>query len=147
MEGSLQDGAPLPSMRRSRLPADLDALSARIISAAIEVHRTLGPGFVESVYEYALAVEFANRAIRYARQYPVTVLYRGVAVGEHRLDFVIADAIVVELKAIDALSGVHEAQVISYLKAGAYKLGLLMSFNVDLLRRGLRRVVHPDYFK
>ena len=134
-------------MRRSRVPAEVDAWSEKIIAAAIEVHRTLGPGFLESVYEQSMAVELQSRGIHFSRQHPIAVLYKGATVGEQRVDFVAAESIILELKAVEALSNVHEAQVISYLKAANLKLGLLLNFNVALLRHGLRRVVHPDFFK
>ena len=112
--------------------------------AAIEVHRHLGPGFLESVYETALVLELEARGIAVARQVPVTVMYKGRSVAESRLDLVVEDELVVELKAADALLPIHHAQVISYLKAGAFELGLLINFNVPLLRDGFRRIVwHP----
>ena len=133
-------------VRKSRLPPELDALSDQIIAAAMEVHRVLGPGYTESVYEQSLAVEMQLRQIPFRRQYPIEVAYKGAQVGEQRLDFLVADAVVLELKAVEEMSNVHHAQVISYLKATQLKLGLLLNFNVSLLRYGLRRVVHPDYY-
>src|SRR6202047_5298965 len=88
-----------------------------IIAAAIAVHRELGPGFLESIYEQALAVEFALRGIAFVRQKPIPLFYRDHRIGEHRLDFLVEEKIVVELKAIDGLENVHFAIVRSYLKA------------------------------
>ena len=113
----------------------------------MEVHRALGPGYAESVYEHALAIELALRQIPYSRQHSTEVTYKGVRVGEQRLDFVVADAVILELKAVEEMANVHHAQLISYLKATQMKLGLLMNFNVSMLRYGLRRVVHPDYYQ
>ncbi|MEO6063194.1 MAG: GxxExxY protein [Thermoflexales bacterium] len=134
-------------IRKSQLPPELDILSERIISAAMDVHRALGPGYLESIYEQAMVVELELRHIPFVRQGVVSLTYKGVRIGEQRLDFIVADAIILELKAVDVLSNVHQAQVISYLKASGLKLGLLLNFNVSLLRHGLRRLVHPDYYK
>jgi len=119
--------------------ARLDALAHGVIGAAIEVHRRLGPGFLERVYEEALSIELAFRGIPFARQVPVAVSYRGKAVGEGRMDFVVANSLVVELKAVDAIAPIHIAQTLSYLKATRLRLGLLISFNVVVLRRGIKR--------
>ncbi|MEO5722247.1 MAG: GxxExxY protein [Chthoniobacterales bacterium] len=103
-------------------------LTQQIIAAAITVHRQLGPGFLESVYEEALAVEFALSGIRFVRQHPVALFYKDHQVGEHRLDFVIDDRIVVELKAISALHDIHFTIGRSYLKATHLQDGLLLNF-------------------
>lgn len=100
-----------------------------IISAAIAVHRELGPGFIESVYEQALAVEFALRGIAFVRQKAVPLFYRDHQIGEHRLDFLIEEKIIVELKAIDSLEKVHFAIVRSYLKASTLADGLILNFS------------------
>src|SRR6267143_3481444 len=98
-----------------------------IIAAAIVVHRELGPGFLESVYEQALAVEFALRGIAFIRQKPIPLFYRDHQIGEHRLDFLVEDKIVVELKAIDGLEDIHFAIGRSYLKATNLEDGLLLN--------------------
>jgi len=100
-----------------------------IISAAIAVHRELGPGFLESIYEQALAVEFALRGIAFVRQKPIPLFYRDHQIGEHRLDFLVDEKIVVELKAIDALENVHFAIVRSYLKASGLADALILNFS------------------
>jgi GxxExxY protein len=100
-----------------------------IIAAAIAVHRQMGPGFLETVYEQALAVEFALRGIAFVRQHPVPLFYRDHQIGEHRLDFLIESKIVVELKAVDALENVHFAIVRSYLKAAKLADGLILNFS------------------
>ena len=104
------------------------AATQRIIGAAITVHRVLGPGFLESIYEEALAVEFALQGIAFVRQRPVTLFYKDHQIGEHRLDFVVEDLIVVELKAIRSLEDMHFAIGRSYLKATGLKDGLLLNF-------------------
>lgn len=103
-------------------------LTGRIIGCAISVHRELGPGFLESVYEAALAVEFSRRGLRFERQKLVYISYQGVAVGEHRLDYFIEDLVVVELKATAGLEDIHFAVVRSYLKAVGREHGLLLNF-------------------
>jgi len=100
-----------------------------IIAAAIAVHGELGPGFLESIYEQALAVEFALRGIAFVRQKPIPLFYRDHQIGEHRLDFLVEDKIVVELKAVEALENVHFAIVRSYLKATGLADGLIVNFS------------------
>ena len=115
-------------------------ITESIIAAAIAVHRELGPGFLESVYEQALAVEFALRGISFVRQKPIPLFYRDHQIGEHRLDFLVEDKIVVELKAIDGLENVHFAIVRSYLKATALSDGLILNFSsMPLTVRRVRR--------
>jgi GxxExxY protein len=104
------------------------AVTQRIIGAAISVHRALGPGFLESIYEEALAVEFALSGIAFVRQKPIALFYKEHQIGEHRLDFVIEDLIVVELKAIRSLEDIHFAIGRSYLKATGLQDGLLFNF-------------------
>jgi GxxExxY protein len=100
-----------------------------IIAAAIAVHRELGPGFLESIYEQALAVEFALRGIAFIRQKPIPLFYRDHQIGEHRLDFVVENKIIVELKAIEALENVHFAIVRSYIKVSPLSDGLILNFS------------------
>jgi len=119
----------------------LDRLARVVIESALEVHRILGPGFLESVYEEALAIELTGRSIPFERQVPVSVKYKGHCVGEGRVDLLVGGELIVELKSVEVLAAVHVAQVISYLKALQHPLGLLITFNVQLLRTGVRRVV------
>jgi GxxExxY protein len=100
-----------------------------IIAAAIAVHRELGPGFLESIYEQALAVEFALRGVAFIRQHPVPLFYRDDQIGEYRLDFLVENKIVVELKALDTLENIHFAIVRSYLKATGLADGLILNFS------------------
>ena len=118
-----------------------DALAEDIIDAAMIVHRTLGPGFLESVYEEALCLEFVRQEISFVRQKPISVNYFGQKVGEGKIDLVVGDSVIVELKAVESLLPIHKAQVISYLKMSGCCLGLLINFNVPLLKDGLKRIV------
>ena len=129
-------------MRRVEPSTELDDLAYAVIGAAIEVHRLLGPGFLESVYEEALCVELTIRGIPFARQLPIGVQYKGQKVGEARLDLVLDNSLVVELKAVERIAPIHVAQILSYLKATRLRLGLLISFNVAKLRLGIKRVIY-----
>jgi len=120
---------------------DIDELAANVIGAAIEVHKHLGPGYMESVYEQALAVELKLRGIVHARQHPVSVAYKGNSVGEGRLDFLVGEKLIVELKAVESVMPIHKSQLISYLKVLSLPLGLLMNFNVRMMRDGIQRIV------
>ena len=122
-------------------PRELDATARVVIDAALEVHRVLGPGFLESVYEDALAVELELRGITFERQKPISVNYKGRQIGEGRSDFLVEDSLIVELKAAERLLAVHQAQVLSYLKATGCLLGLLINFHESQLRQGIRRIV------
>jgi GxxExxY protein len=117
------------------------ALTHAIIGAAIEVHRFLGPGLLESIYEEALCIELEERGIPYARQVAVSLDYKGRKIGSGTLDLLIGNTVVVELKAVDALAPVYTAQILSYLRLTGCKIGLLINFNVATLREGVKRVV------
>ncbi len=122
---------------------DENTWSNKIIGAAIEVHTQLGPGLLESVYEHALAYEFTLRLIPFERQKPLPVVYKDVTLDcGFRLDFLVDGLVVVEIKSVDALIPIHEAQVITYLKLTGCKLGLLLNFNVKLFKYGIQRVVN-----
>lgn len=117
-------------------------LTHRIIGAAIEVHRELGPGLLESAYEECLAHEFTLRGLSYERQKPLPVTYKGIQVEcGFRLDFLVENLVIVELKAVEDLSPVHQAQVMTYLKLTNCRLGLLINFNAYKLLQGLKRIV------
>lgn len=120
---------------------ELDQLAHDVIDAAVAVHKALGPGYMESVYEEALCIELQSRGVEFSRQKPVSVQYKGRSVGEGRIDLLVADHLIVELKAVDALAPIHTAQVISYLKATGCHLGLLVNFNVHLLKDGIKRII------
>jgi GxxExxY protein len=121
---------------------DLEELTHSVIGAAMDVHTAIGPGFLEAIYEEALCVELRHRGIPFERQFAVTMMYRGVEVGRARLDLVIDRRLVVELKAVDAISRVHCAQLHAYLKATQITRGLLLNFNAFSLRDGIKRVVY-----
>lgn len=118
-----------------------DGLAHAVIGAAIEVHRHLGPGFLESVYEEALGIELAARNISFERQKEIYVSYKGHPIGRQRIDLVVGQSLIVELKTVEELAEIHKAQVISYLRATGFVLGLLINFNVPVLKSGIQRVV------
>jgi GxxExxY protein len=119
----------------------VDGLARQLIGAAIEVHRILGPGFLESVYEEALAIEFTLRGIPFERQKPIELIYKDKPVGDSRLDFLVGQMLVVELKAIEIVHPIHAAKVISYLKMTGLDLGLIINFHVEQLKDGIKRIV------
>lgn len=116
-------------------------MTDRIIGGAIEVHRHLGPAFGESVYQLALAHELTLCQIQYQKEMPVTLTYKGQTVGQYRLDFLVEDDVVVELKALEALADVHLSQMLSYLAATQKQLGLLVNFGQNRLVDGIKRVI------
>jgi GxxExxY protein len=122
-------------------PADIDELAYRVIGAAIEVHRILGPGHLESIYRDALFIELGLRGIPVEREVAFDVDYKGHPVGSGRLDLLVDGKLVLELKACEGILPVHKAQAISYLRCTKRPLALLINFNVVLLQDGIRRVV------
>ncbi len=117
-------------------------LTHAVIGAAIEVHRTLGPGLLESAYDKCMAHELAVREIRYERQKPIPVVYKDVKLEcGYRLDFLVEGRVVVELKSIEAIAPIHEAIVLTYLRLSGTKVGLLINFNVQVLKDGIRSFV------
>lgn len=121
---------------------ELNELTDAIIGAAMEIHRALGPGLLESTYEMCLCRELSIRGIAFERQVPIPVEYKGVKLDcGYRADIVVDRKILIEIKAIDSLLPIHDAQLLSYLKIGGWKIGLLINFNVELLKQGLRRRV------
>ena len=127
--------------KRTEPSEEVDQLAYRVIGAAIEVHRVLGPGFLESVYQQALGVELHLHRIPFIPQAPVAVSYKGASVGEGKLDFLVGNSLIVELKAVENLAPIHNAQVMSYLKMTGHQLGLLINFNVPILKQGIKRIV------
>ncbi len=119
---------------------EVDRLANAVIGAAIEVHRILGPGYLESVYEKALCVELGLRGIPFESQHPVSISYKGHEAGSGRIDILVGGKLVVELKTAESIAPVHVAQVISYLKATGCRLGLVLNFNVPVLKSGIKRV-------
>jgi GxxExxY protein len=120
---------------------EVDRLAHRVIGAALEVHRILGPGLLESVYESALCIELALLGVPFARQVSKRVEYKHYSVGEAKLDLLVGERLVVELKAVDSVAPIHLAQLLSYLRIMRLRLGLLTNFNASELRQGVRRVI------
>ena len=122
---------------------ELDAISKGVIGAAIDVHRVLGPGLLEAAYESCLAFELAQSGHVVERQKPIPIIYKAVEVDAgFRVDLLVDQRIIVELKAVEAIAPIHKAQLLTYLKLTGLKVGLLMNFNVNVLRHGLHRVVN-----
>ena len=121
--------------------ANDDPLTRRIIGCAIEVHRQLGPGLMEATYEEALCIELTDQEIAFIRQAGVPVFYKGHLIGEHRPDLVVQDRVVVEVKSVERLIGVHQAQLLAYMRVLKKPVGLLLNFNSEVLRTGIRRLV------
>ena len=121
---------------------EINRVTGTVIGAAIEVHRALGPGLLESAYEECLCRELSLRKIPFERQRSLPVKYKGVSLDcGYRLDLLIADQVVVEVKAVEKLLPIHEAQILTYLRLGGWKAGLLLNFNVPVLKQGIRRLV------
>ena len=121
----------------------LNEITEKIIGGAITVHRALGPGLLESAYEACLAFELAELGLTVVRQQPLPVVYRGVRLDcGYRVDVVVNNEIIVEVKSVARLEPIHNAQLLSYVKLSERRVGLLINFNVKLLRQGLRRLVH-----
>jgi GxxExxY protein len=127
-------------------PSGLNALTNKILGGAIRVHRVYGPGLLESIYQGCFTIELRHLGLTVETEKHIPIVYRGVTVGDgFKIDCVVEDKVVVEVKAVAVLAPVHSAQVITYLKLGNYPVGLLINFNVTLLKKGVRRLVHPDY--
>jgi GxxExxY protein len=121
---------------------EFDALSNQVIGAAIEVHRTLGPGLLESVYEQALAYEVAALGLQVQAQLPLPVSYKAIKLDcGFRLDLLVEKQLIVEIKSVESLASIHDAQLLTYMKITGLKTGLLINFNVPLLKQGLKRLV------
>ncbi|HEY0385980.1 MAG TPA: GxxExxY protein [Pyrinomonadaceae bacterium] len=121
--------------------SDINKLTESIIGCAIEVHRQLGPGLLEGTYESALCVELEDAGWKYMRQPIFPVVYKGHTIGEYRLDLLIEDAVVLEIKSVERFDPVFEAQVLTYLRVTGKKVGLLINFNSRLLKTGIKRFV------
>jgi GxxExxY protein len=122
---------------------EFEQLSGEIIGPAIEVHRVLGPGLLESAYEDCLAWELTRKGLRVTRQTSIPVRYKELRIEDgYRVDTVINEAVILELKCVDSFQPIHTAQVLTYLKMTGLKLGLLLNFKVDVMRSGIKRVVN-----
>ncbi len=120
---------------------EVNEITEKIIGGAIEVHRNLGPGLLESVYEKALIIEFEAINLKFENQKKVNVKYKNRNIGEYRIDFLIENFVVLELKSVERHDPVFEAQLLSYMKLGSYKVGLLINFNSKLLKDGIKRMI------
>jgi len=121
----------------------LNSVTERIIGAAIQVHRTLGPGLLESAYSACLAFELGKQGLRVEQQKPIPLVYEEVKLEcGYRADLIVENAVVVEIKAVEALAAIHEAQALSYLRLSGCKLALLINFNVVVLKDGIRRFIN-----
>jgi len=118
-----------------------DRLSGEIIGAAIEVHRHLGPGLSEAIYERALQLELAFREMPFQSQVAIPMMYKGAPIGDYFADLIVAARVIVELKAVTALHNAHVSQVVSYLRATNLHIGLLINFNAPVLVKGVKRVI------
>jgi len=123
------------------IPAEDEELAHTTIGAAIEVHRLLGPGFLESIYERALCDELALRGVAFERQKELTVRYKDLDIPGQRLDLLVGRRVITDLKTVETLAPIHQAQVLSYLKTTGLRLGLLINFKVQILKDGIKRVV------
>lgn len=121
----------------------INQISEKVIGAAIEVHRTLGPGLLESAYQECLCYELRQQGLKVRREVPMPIVYKEVKLDHgYRMDLLVEEQVVVELKTVEAFTDVHLAQVLTYLRLGDYKLGLLINFNVSLLKDGIKRVIN-----
>ena len=124
------------------IPVRAENAARSSVDAALQVHRALGPGLLESAYEHCLAFEIARRGFAVQRQLALPIVYEGERLDAgYRLDLVIEGAVIIEVKSIDALAPIHDAQVLTYLKLSGLRVGLLMNFNVALFKQGLKRFV------
>lgn len=119
-----------------------EAFARTVIDAGLKVHRSLGPGLLESAYEHCLAYELKTRGLSVARHVALPIFYEGVSIDAgYRLDLLIEDAIIIEVKSIETLAQIHEAQLLTYLNLSKHRLGFLMNFNVPLFKNGLKRII------
>jgi GxxExxY protein len=130
----MREGKPISAL-------DINKITESIIGAAIEVHKYLGPGLLESAYEECLAKELSLRKIPFKRQVPLPVVYKGNQLDcGYRIDLLVNDEVIVELKTVDCLQPIHDAQVLTYMRLGSWKVGLLLNFNSVLLKHGIKRL-------
>ncbi|MBT3200157.1 MAG: GxxExxY protein [Phycisphaerales bacterium] len=130
------------STDRQSISEELNDVSGEIIGAAIEVHRHLGPGLLENIYERALVHELCLRGMTVQQQVPVSIAYKDLDIAGQRLDLIVEPGIVVELKAVEVVKKVHEAQLLGYLKSTGLRLGLLINFNNMVLTKGIKRIIN-----
>ncbi len=117
------------------------ATTRRVVGCAIEVHRHLGPGLLESVYEAALSLELSDAGLPFERQVGIPLHYKGRLIGERRPDLVVDGAVIVEVKSVEQLAPIHMAQMLTYLRVSGLRVGLVLNFNSTMLKEGIRRIV------
>ena len=130
----------------NQLDEKTEMLIRNIIGAAIDVHRELGPGYREKVYEQAMVLELSHRGLAYATQVPVAVHYKGEKIHGQVLDMVVEGKVILELKSVETLLPIHEAQILSYLKSTGLIVGLLISFKEKLVKDGIKRFVQTNHY-
>jgi len=116
-------------------------ITEKIISCALEIHSTLGPDLLENLYEEAMEHELKLRGIRHKRQKELEISYKGKSIGNYRLDYLIEDKVILELKCVEAIKGIHISQLLTYLRAEKLRVGLIINFNVEKLKDGIKRVI------
>jgi GxxExxY protein len=121
--------------------AEINPLTQRIIGCAIEVHRVLGPGLLEQMYESAICLEFDEASLSYARQVRLPAYYKGRLLGEYRVDLIVDDRVLVEIKSVERMNPVFEAQLLTYLRLTGQRVGLILNFNSRLIRDGIKRLI------
>lgn len=128
--------------RRTALAPEVERIGREIVDASIKIHRSLGAGLLESVYEECLLVELSQRGLKSLRQVRVPISYEGRKIGtDLRLDLLVEDAVIIEVKSVETLLPVHEAQLLTYMKLSGHRLGYLLNFNVVLMRDGITRLI------
>jgi GxxExxY protein len=125
----------------SDLPPDVEEVMTRVIGACIEVHRHLGPGFLESIYHRALCVELRERGLSFDKEKTIEIVYKGHLLHGQRLDLIVESKVIVDVKAVSQLEEIHASQVVSYLKATGLRAGLIANFNMVVMKAGIRRIV------
>lgn len=127
----------------SKIPADLESLSYKIIGLAIEVHRQLGPGLLESAYQQCLFYEIKKAGFKVEKEVTLPIIYKEIKIDHgYRIDLLIEDKLVVELKTVESFNSVHFAQILTYLKLGQYPLGLIINFNSKILKNNIKRFIN-----
>ncbi|HZU50839.1 MAG TPA: GxxExxY protein [Sphingomicrobium sp.] len=129
-------------MEHEPIPPEIEAIARSAVDAGLKVHTALGPGLLESAYEHCLAYELGQRGVEVRQQVALPIVYDGVKLDAgYRIDLLLVGAIVIEVKSVDALAPIHQAQLLTYLKLSGCRLGFLMNFNVPLFKQGLKRMV------
>jgi GxxExxY protein len=133
-------------MKEVQIPAEIESLATQTVKAALAVHRALGPGLLESAYQQCMAIELSLSGLSVEREKLLPLIYRGHAIETaYRLDLIVGGKLLVELKAVDAVAPVHKVQVATYLKLLKLPLGLLINFNVPLIKDGISRILNLDF--